>query len=82
MKRYRINSAVHEEREDSMQRKGTLSRQNGSPTDSNLFGEMKNEIRNQPPTAQGKKPLILNANVKEKKRQHNVITACKNISKP
>jgi hypothetical protein len=42
---------VHEEREDSMQRKGTLSRQNGSPTDSNLFGEMKNEIRNQPPTA-------------------------------
>lgn len=43
MKRYRINSAVHEEREESMQRKGNFSRQNGSPADSNLFGEIKHE---------------------------------------
>lgn len=68
---------MHEEREESMQRKVTFSRQNGSPADSNLFGEMKHDIRNQPPTAQGKKPVILNPNVKDIKRQQNVNTAYK-----
>jgi hypothetical protein len=38
---------------------------------------MKHDIRNQPPTAQGKKPVILNPNVKDIKRQQNVNTAYK-----